>query len=194
MKNRCSGIRRVFLIQMNRQIFFCFLKAGFTAFGASAVEIFIEELVEKKQWLRIQKFESLMALAGLAPGPYHVNLSISLGYEMAGIRGSIAAAAGFLIPSVSLAIMASVFIETEMVFLFLQKNKGITAGMSAAIGGVLISVIHRLVSAENNKKMYLVLSFLFSGFIIYFKISFVFIIVGGGLLYMIFTFLNQKTL
>jgi len=64
-----------------------FLKLGITSFGASTSEVIIENISEKKGWLSLDNIRSGIAVAGLSPGPFHINLVMNLGYQLCGFRG-----------------------------------------------------------------------------------------------------------
>ena len=57
-----------------------------------------DELV-KKGWISEEEIPDIVALAQSAPGVLAVNMSIFAGYKMRGVKGSIAATLGSILPS-----------------------------------------------------------------------------------------------
>lgn len=82
-------------------IFMLFFKLGCTAFGGPIAHLgyFQRTFVEEKQWLSAQEYSELIALCNFLPGPASSQVSMALGYRKGGILGSIAAFAGFTLPS-----------------------------------------------------------------------------------------------
>lgn len=88
-------------------VFFAFLKLGFTSFGGPVAHIgyFRQEFVEKRKWLDEASYADLIALCNFLPGPASSQLGIALGISQSGLLGGIAAWLGFTMPS-ALALVA----------------------------------------------------------------------------------------
>ncbi len=82
-------------------IFWIFFRFGLICFGGGNVltPVFIEELVEARQWMTLDEFGNLLAIAQITPGPLSINAATFFGYRYAGIPGAIAATVGLLTPS-----------------------------------------------------------------------------------------------
>lgn len=82
-------------------IFLVFLRLGLTSFGGPVAHIgyFREELVHRRQWLDERNYADLVALCQFLPGPSSSQVSIAIGLLRGGYGGSIAAWAGFTLPS-----------------------------------------------------------------------------------------------
>lgn len=93
------------------KIFITFLKLGLFTIGGGYVMIpLIErEVVDKYGWLERRDFVDLLAVAQSAPGVLAVNMSIFVGYKLRGVRGSVAAAVGNVIPSVAIILLIALF-------------------------------------------------------------------------------------
>ena len=103
------------------QGFLTFLKIGlFTIGGGYAMIPLIErEVVERRQWLTKEDFLDLMSLSQALPGVFAVNFSIYIGHKLRGMRGSLALAAGIVLPSfiiiLLIAMLFSAFADTKVV-------------------------------------------------------------------------------
>ena len=83
-----------------------FAKIGaFTIGGGYAMIPLIENEMRKRGWIPEEELPDIIALAQAAPGVLAVNVSIFAGYKLRGVKGSIAATFGTVLPSF-LAILA----------------------------------------------------------------------------------------
>ena len=81
-------------------IFITFAKIGsFTIGGGYAMIPLIRDELVKRGWLSDEELPNIIALAQSAPGVLAVNMSIFAGYKMRGIKGSVAATLGSVLPS-----------------------------------------------------------------------------------------------
>jgi chromate transporter len=89
------------MVHNSADVFFAFLKLGFTAFGGPAAHIgyFHKEFVERRCWLTEQQFAQLLALCQLLPGPASSQLGFCLGLMRAGWLGALTAFLAFTAPS-----------------------------------------------------------------------------------------------
>jgi chromate transporter len=78
-----------------------FLKLGLTSFGGPVAHLgyFRTEFVQRRRWLDERSFTDLVALCQFLPGPASSQVGIALGLRRAGWLGSLAAWAGFTLPS-----------------------------------------------------------------------------------------------
>jgi chromate transporter len=78
-----------------------FLRLGLTSFGGPVAHIgyFREEFVNRIRWLDEARFADLVALCQFLPGPASSQVGIAIGLLRGGYRGSLAAWAGFTLPS-----------------------------------------------------------------------------------------------
>ena len=82
------------------ELFYSFLKIGtFTIGGGYAMIPLIRDELVKRGWLSDEELPDIIALAQSAPGVLAVNMSIFAGYKMRGIKGSVAATLGSVLPS-----------------------------------------------------------------------------------------------
>jgi chromate transporter len=93
------------------EIFSCFAKIGaFTIGGGYAmIPIIQKEVVEKKGWIEEEDFMDVLAISQSAPGLLAVNISIFLGYRLKGVKGSIVATLGSILPSFLIILLIAMF-------------------------------------------------------------------------------------
>jgi chromate transporter len=88
-------------------VFFSFLRLGATAFGGPAMVAYIRELATRRGWVSREEFAEGVALCQSVPGATAMQSAAFVGLRAAGMRGAIAAYAGFGLPAVILMIVAS---------------------------------------------------------------------------------------
>ncbi len=82
-------------------IFLVFLRLGLTSFGGPVAHLgyFREEFVNRRRWLDEAHYADLVALCQFLPGPASSQVGIAVGLMRGGYCGSLAAWAGFTLPS-----------------------------------------------------------------------------------------------
>lgn len=83
------------------EVFFAFLKLGLTSFGGPVAHLgyFRDEFVARRRCLQEETYADLVALCQFLPGPASSQVGIGIGLSLAGLRGGLAAWAGFTLPS-----------------------------------------------------------------------------------------------
>ena len=98
--------KRVSLIQ----IFGVFAKIGaFTIGGGYAMIPLIQAEMSRRKWISEDELPDIVALSQSAPGVMAVNISIFAGHKMRGIKGSIAATLGSILPSFLIILAIAIF-------------------------------------------------------------------------------------
>lgn len=121
-------------------VFLLFLKFGFLCIGGGymLVPLYVDEFVEKRQWISHEEFGDLMAITQITPGPIGINGATFLGYRAAGVPGAIVASAALLMPSFFLMMLA-------LHYLSKWKNsravEGIMWGAAPATMALIISAL-----------------------------------------------------
>ena len=90
-------------------IFLVFLKLGLTSFGGPIAHLgyFREAFVVRRKWLDDQAYVSLVGLCQILPGPASSQVGFAIGLQQGGMRGALAAFAGFTLPSALLMFAAA---------------------------------------------------------------------------------------
>jgi chromate transporter len=96
-------------------IFWIFLRLGCTSFGGPVAHLgyFEREFVEKRRWITAGEYAELIALCHFLPGPASSQVGMALGYRQQGILGSLAAFAGFTLPSALIMMLCASLLLSE---------------------------------------------------------------------------------
>lgn len=83
------------------EVFRVFLRLGLTSFGGPVAHLgyFREAFVQRRSWLDERAYADLVGLCQFLPGPSSSQVGMALGLQRAGMRGLLAAWAGFTLPS-----------------------------------------------------------------------------------------------
>ena len=83
------------------EVFAVFLRLGLTCFGGPIAHLgyFHDEFIVRRKWLDEKTYADLVALCQFLPGPASSKVGIAIGLSRAGYAGSLAAWAGFTLPS-----------------------------------------------------------------------------------------------
>lgn len=92
------------------EIFKVFSKIGlFTIGGGYAMIPLISDEMQKRQWISEDELPQIVALALSAPGVLAVNCSIFAGYKLRGVKGSIVATLGSVLPAFTIILLVAMF-------------------------------------------------------------------------------------
>jgi chromate transporter len=125
-------------------LFLRFLRFGLMAFGGPVAQIAMirRELVEEERWISSDRFNKLLAIMQVLPGPEAHELCVHLGVRAKGRLGGLLAGLGFMLPGFLL-MLALAWLYTRLriegtVFgaLFL--------GVQAAVLAVVLRAVHRI--------------------------------------------------
>mgnify|MGYP003298946371 FL=1 len=134
------------------QLFVSYLKIGFFGFGGgyAMLSLIHSEVVERNAWLTNGEFSDIVAISQMTPGPIALNSATYIGYEVAGVWGSIVATVAVCLPALTLMMLITRF------FLKLHDNiyvKSVVAGMNPVVVGMIMSAALLLIlphSAEGR--------------------------------------------
>lgn len=128
-----------------KELFLVFMKIGaFTIGGGYAMIPLIKNELYKRKWIGEDELPDIIALAQSAPGILAVNVSIFAGYKIKGLKGSIAATLGSILPSFL------IILAIAMAFTNFKDNptvisifKGIRPVVVALIASPMISMARK---------------------------------------------------
>ena len=177
--------------QTLNQIFSVFAKIGaFTIGGGAAMIPIIEkEVVEKHKWLTSEEFLDIIAIAQSAPGLIAVNVSIFVGHKICGVRGSIIATLGSILPPFIIILMiAALFTNFQDNEIVLSIFKGIRPAVVALIAApvIRIAIKNKLTIYKGAIILFTIIGIAFLG------ISPIWIIVAAILGSIIYSFVESK--
>ena len=120
-------------------LFLTMLKIGLFTFGGgyAMIALLENEFVSKKKWLEKDDFLDVAAIAESTPGPIAINAATYIGYQNAGIIGSIMATLGICIPS---------FVIIYVISLFFDAFLSLTL-VAYAFKGIHVCVVYLILSA-----------------------------------------------
>lgn len=80
---------------------FTFFKIGLFSFGGgyAILAMIQQEVVFKNAWLTEAEFVQVVAISQMTPGPIAINAATFIGYQKAGIIGSLLCTLGVILPS-----------------------------------------------------------------------------------------------
>lgn len=127
---------------MLKNLFLTFAKIGAFTFGGgwAMISIIEREVVDKHHWLDKADFLDLLAVAQSMPGILAVNISVVVGDKLRGLRGSIAAACGTILPSFAIILAIAIFLTPETI----TSNPTLTAifkGIRPAVVALIIAPV-----------------------------------------------------
>lgn len=94
------------------QLFYEFFKTGLFAVGGGLATLpFLEDISQRTGWFTSAQLADMLAISESTPGPIGVNMATYVGFETAGILGSLCATAGLVMPSVIIIILISKVLE-----------------------------------------------------------------------------------
>ena len=173
------------------QLFYTFLKVGAFTFGGglAMLPVIRKAVVDEKGWLTEEEIVDCFAVSQSLPGVLSINAAIYIGNKKKGLRGSLAALLGVILPS---------YITIIVILLFLGRIEENVAVLGAFEGIKAASVAMILVAACKMGKQILkgkteifiaVVSFVT---IVFAGISAIWAIVFGGLTGFIVFHLKQR--
>ncbi len=131
------------------ELFLTFSALALQSFGG-ALALLERSLVQRKRWLSRSDFLGLFAIGQVLPGPSGIALCVLVGDRFFGLRGALAALAGFLlVPAVVVLSVASVFLQYQ----HLPPVQGALNGMGAASAGLIIMMAVRMATALRGRRV-----------------------------------------
>jgi chromate transporter len=120
------------------ELFITFFLIGmFTIGGGYAMLSLIQnEVVTVHGWITDTTFTDIVAISQMTPGPIGINSATYIGYEVAGLWGSVVATVAVSLPALTLMMLLTIF------FLRLRDNryvKGVVGSMRPVVVGMIAS-------------------------------------------------------
>ncbi len=135
-------------------LFLQFLIVGAVSFGGGIIAYERILLVEKRKWLNADQFMAYLAISQTMPGLNSVNLAILTGDYLRGIKGSIIALLGLVLPG------SAIILLLGLIYTALTDH-AITVllltGIAAGATGLLAAVTYRIGDAHWKKPISLIL-------------------------------------
>lgn len=134
-----------------RRLFATFFKIGAFTFGGgwAMISIIEREVVTKYNWVRRDEFLDLLAVAQSIPGILAVNIAVVVGDNLRGRRGSIAAAAGTILPSFLIILCIALFLTPDLI----NGNPILSAVFKGIRPAVVALIVAPVISAAKAAKL-----------------------------------------
>jgi chromate transporter len=168
--------------QSYSQLFLRFLKFGFLAWGGPVAQIALirQEMVEEEKWISLERFNRVLAVYQVLPGPEASELCVYFGMMARGRIGGALAGLGFVLPGFFLMFALSWFYVTYGINSVLFA--GVFYGFQAAVPALIVRAVHRIGEhALLNKYLWGIAIASFAA--TFLDINFLFVLAMGGLLY-----------
>ena len=104
------------------------------------ISIIEREIVDKNHWIEKDEFLDLLAVAQSLPGILAVNIATAIGDKLRGMRGSITAALGTILPSFFIILAIAIFLTPETI----KNNHTLTAifmGIRPAVVALIVAPV-----------------------------------------------------
>lgn len=120
------------------RLFSTFFKIGAFTFGGgwAMISIIEREIVDRHHWIERDEFLDLLAVAQSLPGILAVNISVAVGDRLRGMRGSVAAALGTILPSFMIILAIAIFLTPDII-----KNNAVVSKIFMGIRPAVVALI-----------------------------------------------------
>lgn len=123
------------------QLFWSFLKIGFTSFGGLSMIPLISSEMLSHNWMTASEVSDIVAIAEMTPGPLGLNCATFAGIRAAGFFGAIAANMGILMPTLTLCLIAAIFLSKFKKAKLMQNiMTGVRPACFAMVVGVCLTL------------------------------------------------------
>lgn len=119
------------------KLFLSFLMIGFTSFGGLSMVPLINEQMTTNGWMTAQEVSDIVAIAEMTPGPLGLNCATFAGMRAGGILGAVSSTLGVIAPSLTLTLLAAIFIHRFRGNRFIE---GALYGIRPFCIGILVTV------------------------------------------------------
>lgn len=120
------------------QLWLTFMKIGAFTFGGgwAMISIIEREIVDNHKWIEKDDFLDLLAIAQAMPGILAVNIAVVIGDRLRGVKGSMAAAFGTILPSFVIILAIAIFLTPETI-----KNNEVLTRIFKGIRPAVVALI-----------------------------------------------------
>lgn len=124
------------------QLFASFVRIGAFTFGGgwAMISLIEREVVETRKWISREDFLDLLAVAQSLPGILAVNISVAVGDKLRGLKGSVVAALGTIMPCFLIILSIAIFLTPNLI----QNNPVVSAvfrGIRPAVVALIVAPV-----------------------------------------------------
>ena len=126
------------------RLFLRFLRFGFLAWGGPVAQIAMirQELVDEEQWISSERFNRVLAVYQVLPGPEAHELCVYFGMIARGRIGGLVGGLGFMLPGFMMMFALSWFYVTYG--LTIPLFAAVFYGFQPAVAALIIRAVHRI--------------------------------------------------
>lgn len=149
--NKISVMKNLYL-----QLFTTFMKIGAFTFGGgwAMIPLIEREVVDRHRWISREEFLDELAVAQSLPGILAVNVAVLVGNKLRGVKGSLWAATGTILPSFVMILMIAMF------FTNIYDNEVVTSIFKgirpAVVALIIVPVLSTAKSAKLNRYTFVI--------------------------------------
>ena len=139
-----SGAREVVRQESYGRLFLRFLRFGFLAWGGPVAQIAMirQELVEEEQWISQERFNRVLGVYQVLPGPEAHEMCVYFGMLARGRLGGLLAGLGFMLPGFVLMFALSWFYVHSG--LSSPLFQAVFTGVKPAVAALIVRAVHRI--------------------------------------------------
>jgi chromate transporter len=131
-------------IMIYLNMLFTFFKIGLFSFGGgyAILAMIQQEVVSKHAWLTEAEFVQVVAISQMTPGPIAINAATFIGYQKAGILGSLICTLGVILPSLIIMLTITIsYLKLKQLAWFQQIFKRLRLLSVGLIAAALIMIL-----------------------------------------------------
>lgn len=113
------------------------------------ISIIEKEIVDKNHWIEREEFLDLLAVAQSLPGILAVNISVAVGDKLRGMKGSLAASLGTILPSFLIILCIAIFLTPDLI----KSNQTLSAIFKGVRPAVVALIIAPVISSARAAKI-----------------------------------------
>ena len=124
------------------QLFWEFFKTGLFAIGGGMATVpFLFDISTRTGWFTASELANMIAVSESTPGPIGINMATYVGFETAGILGSVIATLGLVVPSIIIIVIIAKLLDA-----FAEKPvvKTVFKYLRPAVIGLLLFALWQL--------------------------------------------------
>ena len=164
-------------------IFLRFLRFGFLAWGGPVAQIAMirQELVEEEKWISPERFNRVLSLYQVLPGPEAHELCVYFGMLAGGRPGAFLAGLGFMLPGFVFMLALSWFYVAYGIGSPVFQS--VFLGMQPAVAALIVRAVHRIGSHALHDNAWLWAVAFLGGLAQLLKVNFLITLLLAGLIY-----------
>ena len=165
------------------KLFLRFLRFGFLAWGGPVAQIAMirHELVDDEKWISSERFNRVLAVYQVLPGPEAHELCVYFGMIARGRIGAFLAGFGFMTPGFLLMFALSWFYVTYGINSPIFQS--IFLGMQPAVAALIVRAVHRIGGHALHENKWLWSMAFLAGFAQLFRVNFLITLLMIGFIY-----------